>query len=87
MTSQSAGAGGNSGVPGTTGEPPYFDTSVAHPARVYDYWLGGKDNYEADRDAAEQVIAANPNVLPGVQANRAFLRRAVQYLAGESGIR
>ncbi len=68
-------------------EPLSFDTGIAHPARVYDYWLGGKDNYEADRDAAEQVIAANPNVLPGVQANRAFLRRAVQYLAGESGIR
>jgi O-methyltransferase involved in polyketide biosynthesis len=74
-------------VAGTTGEPPHFDTSIAHPARVYDYWLGGKDNYKADRDAAEQVIAANPNVLPGVQANRAFLRRAVQYLAGEAGIR
>ena len=49
------------------------DTSVAHPARVYDYWLGGKDNFAADREAAEQVIAANPTVLPGVRANRAFL--------------
>ncbi|HEY1644086.1 MAG TPA: SAM-dependent methyltransferase [Streptosporangiaceae bacterium] len=67
--------------------PPVIDTSVAHPARVYDYWLGGKDNFEADRQAAEQVIAANPNILPGVRANRAFLRRAVQYLAGEAGIR
>jgi S-adenosyl methyltransferase len=64
-----------------------FDTGVAHPARVYNYWLGGKDNYAADREAAEQAIAANPNILPGVQANRAFLRRAVQYLAGEAGIR
>jgi hypothetical protein len=72
--------------PGATG-PVSFDTSIAHPARVYDYWLGGKDNYEADREAAKQVIAANPNVLPGVRANRAFLRRAVQYLAGEAGIR
>jgi hypothetical protein len=43
-----------------------LDTSVAHPARVYDYWLGGKDNFAADREAAEQVIAANPTVLPGV---------------------
>ena len=64
-----------------------FDTGVAHPARVYNYWLGGKDNYAADRDAAEQAVAANPNILPGVRANRAFLRRAVRYLAGEAGIR
>jgi hypothetical protein len=64
-----------------------LDTSVAHPARVYDYWLGGKDNFAVDREAAEQVIAANPNVLPGVRANRAFLGRAVRYLAGEAGIR
>jgi O-methyltransferase involved in polyketide biosynthesis len=64
-----------------------FNTSVAHPARVYDYWLGGKDNFAADRVAAEQVIEANPNILPGVRANRAFLSRAVEYLAGEAGIR
>jgi hypothetical protein len=62
-------------------------TDVAHPARVYDYWLGGKDNFPADREAAEGVIAANPYVLPGVRANRAFLHRAVSYLAGEAGIR
>ncbi len=70
------------GVPQAT-----LDTSVAHPARVYDYWLGGKDNFAADREAAEQVIAANPTVLHGVRANRAFLARAVRYLAGEAGIR
>jgi hypothetical protein len=64
-----------------------LDTSVAHPARVYDYWLGGKDNFAADREAAEQVIAANPTVLHGVRANRAFLGRAVRYLAAEAGIR
>ena len=64
-----------------------LDTGVAHPARVYDYWLGGKDNFAADREAAQQVIAANPNVLPGVRANRAFLHRAVSYLGGEAGIR
>jgi hypothetical protein len=64
-----------------------LDVNVAHPARVYDYWLGGKDNFAADREAAEQVIAANPQVLPGVRANRAFLGRAVRYLAGEQGIR
>ncbi len=68
-------------------EPASFDITRAHPARVYDYWLGGKDNYEADREAAQQVIEAIPNILAGVRANRAFLRRAVQYLAGEAGIR
>jgi len=64
-----------------------LDTGVAHPARVYDYWLGGKDNFAADREAAEQVITANPNVLPGVRANRAFLGRAVRFLAAEAGLR
>jgi hypothetical protein len=67
--------------------PVDLDTSVAHPARVYDYWLGGKDNFAADREAAEQAIAANPMIVPGVRTNRAFLRRAVSYLAGEAGIR
>jgi hypothetical protein len=64
-----------------------FDTSVAHIARVYDYWLGGKDNFAADRAAAEQAIAAYPNIVFSVRANRAFLARAVRYLAGEAGIR
>ncbi len=64
-----------------------LDTSVAHPARVYDYWLGGKDNFAADREAAEHAIAANPTIVPGVRTNRAFLRRAVSHLAGEAGIR
>jgi hypothetical protein len=73
-------------VSGPSGRAAGLDISVAHPARVYDYWLGGKDNFAADREAAEQVIAANPQVLPGVRANRAFLGRAVRYLAGEQGI-
>src|SRR5579875_977271 len=64
-----------------------LNTNVPHPARVYDYWLGGKHNFAADREAAERVIAANPTVLPGVRANRAFLGRAVRYLAAEAGIR
>ena len=65
----------------------FFDVSVAHSARMYDYWLGGKENYAADREAAEQALEANPKILPGVRANRAFLRRAVQYLAREVGVR
>jgi S-adenosyl methyltransferase len=63
-----------------------LDTSVAHPARVYDYLLGGKDNYAADRIAAEEIVAISPSVRPTVRANRAFLRRAVRYLVGEAGI-
>jgi hypothetical protein len=64
-----------------------FDTSVAHPARVYDYWLGGKDNFTADREAGDQALAAGAKILPGVRANRAFLRRAVRYLVVEAGVR
>jgi S-adenosyl methyltransferase len=75
------------GIPGRPAEPPSFDTTIPHPARMYDYWLGGKDNYEADRAAAEQVIATQPSILATVRANRAFLRRAVQYLAADAGIR
>jgi S-adenosyl methyltransferase len=68
-------------------EPPGIDTRHAHPARVYNYWLGGTDNYPADREAAEQAIAANPGIVTDVRANRAFLARAVRYLAAECGIR
>ena len=64
-----------------------FDTKVAHIARVYDYWLGGKDNYAADREAAEQAMAVIPSLPAGARANRAFLGRAVRYLAAEAGIR
>jgi SAM-dependent methyltransferase len=63
-----------------------IDTSVAHPARVYDYWLGGKDNFTADREAAERVLEATPGLRERVRANRAFLVRAVRFLAGEAGI-
>jgi hypothetical protein len=64
-----------------------FDTSVPHIARVYDFWLGGKDNFAADRAAAKQVIATFPDVLVSVRAQRAFLGRAVHYLVAEAGIR
>ncbi len=63
-----------------------IDTSVAHTARMYDYYLGGKDNYEVDRDAAEQVVALFPQIRAITRANRAFLGRAVRYLAAQ-GIR
>jgi trans-aconitate methyltransferase len=67
--------------------PGKIDTSTAHIARVYDFWLGGKDNYTADRAAAGQVIAAYPPILASVRAQRAFLGRAVHYLAADAGIR
>jgi S-adenosyl methyltransferase len=66
---------------------PRIDTSVAHPARVYDYWLGGTTNFPADREAGERVLAATPGLRERVRANRAFLARAVRYLAAEAGIR
>jgi hypothetical protein len=71
----------------SSAERPAFDTSVAHIARVYDYWLGGKDNYAADRKAGDAALEAYPYIAAGVRANRAFLARVVRYLAGEAGIR
>ena len=66
---------------------PEFDPGVAHPARVYNYWLGGKDHYEADRAVGDEVARCRPHVVAGARANRAFLARAVRYLAGDCGIR
>ncbi|MCX4907853.1 SAM-dependent methyltransferase [Streptomyces sp. NBC_00878] len=64
-----------------------IDTTRAHPARVYDVFLGGKDNYEVDRAAAAAALAANPRGYLDVRHNRDFLRRAVNRLTGEEGIR
>src|SRR5205085_6508015 len=69
------------------GEPVLFDTSVAHCARVYDYWLGGKDNFAADRAAAEQAIRDCPDIVPTSHANRRFLAKSVRLLAADAGIR
>ena len=79
---------GRQSPPETSGPAPSgLDASVPHIARVYDYWLGGKDNFAVDREAAEQVIAAYPQILLDVRAQRAFLANAVRYLAGVVGIR
>ena len=64
-----------------------FRPDIPSAARIYDYLLGGKDNYPADRAVGESMIAQLPNVRLAVQWNRAFLRRVVRYLVGEAGIR
>ncbi|MER5179814.1 SAM-dependent methyltransferase [Streptomyces sp. NPDC002896] len=64
-----------------------IDTTKAHPARVYDVFLGGKDNYPVDRAAAAAALAANPRGYLDVRHNRDFMRRAVTTLAKEDGIR
>jgi hypothetical protein len=75
-------------VPGPDpGDIPGIDTSVPHPARVYDYFLGGTDNFEADRIAAEAAIKAFPRTAESARAARAFLCRVVYFLAADAGIR
>jgi hypothetical protein len=67
--------------------PPQIDTSVPHSARIWNYWLGGKDNYAVDRAAGDQFLAIFPDIAVVARATRAFMGRAVRYLAGEAGIR
>lgn len=79
-------AASGEGAAGLSGRPP-FDTSVANQARIYDYLLGGKDNYPADRAAVDAVLKIAPELGFTARANRAFLGRVVRYLAAEAGIR
>ena len=65
---------------------PPIDTSVAHSARRYDYWLGGKDNFAADRESGDAIAAAFPTVRTAVIENRRFVRRAAAFLARQAGI-
>jgi S-adenosyl methyltransferase len=69
------------------GIPAQIDTSVPHVARVYDYWLGGTNHFAVDRETGDEAIRAYPAMRTSVLANRAFLSRAVRYLAEEAGIR
>jgi hypothetical protein len=85
MTSDEARTPG-AGPAGQAGRPA-FDTSVANQARIYDYLLGGKDNYAADRAAVDAVLKVAPEMGFAARANRAFLGRAVRYLTAEAGIR
>lgn len=63
-----------------------IDTTVPHIARIYDFWLGGKDNFEVDREAGRRAAEVHPALYQGVRGNRAFLARSVRYLAGEAGV-
>ena len=70
------------GIAGTA-----IDTTVPHSARIWNYWLGGKDNYAVDREAGDQYKEIFPGIAVVAQTSRAFLTRAVRYLAGQAGIR
>jgi S-adenosyl methyltransferase len=67
--------------------PSEIDPSIPHPARIYDYMLGGKDNFPADRKMAEEIFALLPEVRSSVRENRGFLQRATRFLAREAGVR
>ncbi|MDR3036513.1 MAG: SAM-dependent methyltransferase, partial [Kitasatospora sp.] len=69
------------------GLPGVIDTTRPHQARIYEYWVGGKDNFAVDREAAEQALAVYPGLRRGVRAQRAFLANAVEYLARTAGVR
>jgi hypothetical protein len=64
-----------------------FRPDIPSPARIYDYLLGGKDNYPADRQAGDEIAAQLPNIRQAVRWNRTFLRRSVRFLVHEAGIR
>jgi hypothetical protein len=79
-----------SGAPGEDPEDTAgagIDTTVPHSARIWNYWLGGKDNYAVDREAGDQYVKVFPGIVDVARAGRAFLARAVRYLTLEAGIR
>jgi O-methyltransferase involved in polyketide biosynthesis len=77
----------DSSAGGGASPPSRLDTTVPHSARIWNYWLGGKDNYAVDRAAGDQFLATFPDIAVVARATRAFMGRAVRYLAGEAGIR
>ncbi|MFM9444177.1 SAM-dependent methyltransferase [Streptomyces acidiscabies] len=66
---------------------PPINSEVPHSARIWNYWLGGKDCYQIDRQVGDQIRSLNPEIVDIARAQRAFLKRAVTYLAGAAGIR
>jgi hypothetical protein len=73
--------------PGQATEPPEIDTEVPNSARIWNYWLGGKDNFPVDRDAGDDYRAIYPEIVDVARASRRFLTRAVRYLAGQAQVR
>ncbi len=67
--------------------PPGIDTTVSHSARIWDYWLGGKDNYQVDREVGDRIEELLPDIARQAREDRLFLGRVVRYLAGEAGVR
>ena len=67
--------------------PPTFDTTRPHSARVWNYYLGGKDNFPVDRAHGDRTIAIFPQIIDVARASRAFLARAITYLVAEAGVR
>jgi S-adenosyl methyltransferase len=76
-----------SGRAGDGRPSPKIDASVAHIARVYDYWLGGKDHFASDRAVGDKVLEIHPETAASVRANLAFLARSVRHLAATEGVR
>jgi hypothetical protein len=72
---------------GANQEPVNIDTGRPQSARIWNYWLGGKDNYPVDREAGDEVLARIPDIAEGARVQRAFQIRAVRYLVGEAGVR
>ena len=66
---------------------PKLDTGVPHTARIWNYLLGGKDNFAVDRAVGDQILVGQPALAENARLSRAFLVRAVSYLAGEAGVR
>jgi hypothetical protein len=79
------GEPGPEGHDGTAGTA--IDSTVPHSARIWNYWLGGKDNYAVDREAGDQYVKVFPGIVDVARAGRAFIARAVRYLTAEAGIR
>jgi S-adenosyl methyltransferase len=77
----------SSAAPGQEPAPPEIDATVPNSARIWNYWLGGKDNYPVDRDAGDQYRATYPEIVEVARASRRFLARAVRFLAGEAHLR
>jgi S-adenosyl methyltransferase len=86
-TKEIAAVSDRSPTPSHGVEPVEIDTTVPHSARVWNYWLGGKDNYPIDRAAGDQFREVYPGIVDVTRASRRFLTRAVRYLTGEAGIR